>query len=54
MKGDKIKSIKDFTKLKDQITYLDPAEYIKLPHPYEDWVDEPYLYPEQKKKNMNW
>ena len=41
MKEDKIKSIKDFTKIKDQITYLNPAEYIKLPYPYEDWVDEP-------------
>ena len=41
MKGDKMKSIKDFTKIKDQITYLNPAEYTKLPHPYEDWVDKP-------------
>ena len=41
MKDDKIKSIKDFTKPNEQITTLNPEDFIKLPHPYEDWVDEP-------------
>ena len=41
MKDDKIKSIKDFTEVDKQITELDPADFIKLPHPYEDWVDPP-------------
>ena len=41
MKNNKMKSIKDFSKFEEQLVYLNPDEYIKLPHPYEDWVDEP-------------
>jgi Fe-S oxidoreductase len=41
MRDDKIKSIKDFTEEKTRITELNPENYPKLPHPYEDWVDKP-------------
>ena len=41
MKNNKMKSIKDFSKVEEQLVNLNPDEYIKLPHPYEDWVDEP-------------
>ena len=37
----KIKSIKEFSKIDGQTTTLNPDDYIKLPHPYEDWVDKP-------------
>ncbi len=37
----KMKSIKDFTMMDGQITTLDPASYMRLPYPYEDWVDAP-------------
>ena len=42
MKKNKMKSIKDFTKVDEQIVNLSPEEFIKLPHPYEDWVDPPF------------
>ncbi len=40
-KKNKLRSVKDFTKQGVQITSPDPANYMKLPHPYEDWVDPP-------------
>ena len=42
MKKNKIKSIKDFTKDNEQVANLNPEEFIKLPYPYEDWVDPPF------------
>jgi hypothetical protein len=36
-----LNSVKDFTRLNGQILYLDPADYMKLPYPYDDWVDPP-------------
>jgi Fe-S oxidoreductase len=41
MKTKKIDSIKDFSKTDEQISSLNPDEFIKLPYPYEDWVDQP-------------
>ena len=51
MKDDKIKSIKDFAEVDKQITELDPAEFIKLPYPYEDWVDPPMKQLTDDQKN---
>lgn len=41
IKSEKIKSVKEFSKLNGQITYLDSEKFMKLPYPYEDWVDPP-------------
>jgi Fe-S oxidoreductase len=37
----KINSIKEFTRVSGQITHLNPSGYMKLPYPYENWVDKP-------------
>ena len=51
MKKDKLKSIKDFTKVNGQIVELNPEDFIKLPHPYEDWVDPPFRELTDDQKN---
>ena len=51
MKKNKIKSIKDFTKDSEQVANLNPEEFIKLPHPYEDWVDPPFRELTDDQKN---
>ena len=37
----KLNSIKDFSKDSCLLAGLDPEKFMKLPHPYEDWVDPP-------------
>jgi len=37
----KISSIKDFTRQDGQLTFLNPENYMKLPYPYDNWVDPP-------------
>ncbi|HSD63379.1 MAG TPA: (Fe-S)-binding protein [Ignavibacteriaceae bacterium] len=51
-KSKKITSVKDFSKISGQVTLLDPSDYMKLPYPYEDWVDKPIreLTDDQKKR----
>ena len=39
--SEKINSIREFSNPDIRITTLDSTEYIKLPYPYEDWVDPP-------------
>lgn len=51
MKKNKMNSIKDFTKVNGQIVDLDPQDFIKLPHPYEDWVDPPLKQLTEDQKN---
>ncbi|MEJ2617634.1 MAG: (Fe-S)-binding protein, partial [Ignavibacteriaceae bacterium] len=34
-------SVEDFAKLDGNLTDLDPENFMKLPYPYEDWVDPP-------------
>ena len=51
MKTKKINSIKDFTKENEQLTSLNPDEFIKLPYPYEDWVDQPIRELSDDQKN---
>jgi len=48
---EKINSIKDFTRINGQITHLDPLGYMKLPYPYENWVDEPIKEVTDDQKN---
>jgi len=39
--SEKINSIREFSNPDGRITTLDSTTYIKLPYPYEDWVDPP-------------
>ena len=38
---EQMNSIEDFSKLDGNIAALNPENYMKLPYPYEDWVDPP-------------
>ncbi len=49
--SEKINSIREFSNPDGRITTLDPAAYIKLPHPYEDWVDQPIKELTEDQKN---
>ncbi|MEJ2505178.1 MAG: (Fe-S)-binding protein [Ignavibacteriaceae bacterium] len=51
MKPEKMKSIKEFADRDKQITSLNPDEYLKLPYPYEDWVDQPIKDLTEDQKN---
>lgn len=51
MNPEKIKSIKEFAEKDIQITSLNPHEYLKLPYPYEDWVDQPIKDLTEDQKN---
>ncbi|MBT8381531.1 MAG: (Fe-S)-binding protein, partial [Ignavibacteria bacterium] len=51
MSDNKMKSVKDFSKIQEQITELDPSEFIKLPPPYDDWVDPPMKELTEDQKN---
>ncbi len=37
----KINSIEEFAKRDGRLTELEPEEFLKLPYPYDDWVDPP-------------
>ena len=38
---EQMNSIEDFAKLDGNLAELDPENFMKLPYPYEDWVDPP-------------
>ena len=38
---EQMNSIEDFAKLDGNLAELDPDNFMKLPYPYEDWVDPP-------------
>ena len=37
----RMNSIKDFSQLDGNLAALDPENFMKLPYPYEDWIDPP-------------
>lgn len=46
-----INSIKEFAEADERLAALDPGKYLKLPYPYDDWVDPPIKELTDEQKN---
>ena len=46
-----INSIKEFAEADERLAALDPEKYLKLPYPYDDWVDPPIKELTDEQKN---